>query len=731
MLIVVCELGIEEDDQGIHRLRVVDQIGGPQTLLPQVCTFQKADTPERLDRFLARVRAYGPFMEANIGILREGLETGLTAPRIVAERTIAQLERLLAIPIEQAVVPSMAQVASEADRERVREVVRDVVYPADASFLAALRDEYFAATRVDPGLWSAPAGDVLYRTQIRGGTTLDLDPTEVHRIGLDELESIEAERRTIARAAGFGDDTTAYRRAIEAEPRNHAQTPEELLERAREDIERGLAAAPRYFGRLPRAALDVKAVERFKEKDAPFAYYFPPSVDGSRPGTYYANTYDLPSRTYMKLATTTYHEAVPGHHFQIALEMENPDSDDVPAAWLEAGGRRLRRGLGRVRRAAGRRDGTLPRRGRAVRDARRAGVARRPARRRYGPPRPALVAPAVDRRPAGGGHLVDRCGDRDGPVHRLARPGPDLQDRAARDRATSPRALRPRRVAVRPPGLPRPGPRSRLGAARDARPRAAELGRRAGLKGGASKHRGVAFRPSRSAPYPPCPHARAIEEEKCPTPARVGSGFIVALAGAATILASTALPAAAANKSGFKTKQAAMLDAAHASVDKVVPLITVGERRPGGYRFEAIPDGISFRTRGNGRVDVYINHETSLVPFPYTAYAAANPGATPPTPERFPTKDNSQNDFDNSQLSRLVLNRKSKGILEREAGHPERRELPAVLLELHGDRQGRLRPPDPLHGRGGHRRRQPRRCCVAGDAGLRQQSRAGRPRGRI
>ena len=325
MLIVVCELGIEEDDQGIHRLRVVDQIGGPQTLLPQVCTFQKADTPERLERFLARLRAYGPFVEANVGILREGRETGLTAPRIVAERTIAQLERLLAIPIEQAVVPSMAQVASEADRERVREVVRDVVYPADASFLAALRDEYFAATRVDPGLWSAPGGDVLYRTQIRGGTTLDLDPTEVHQIGLDELETIEAERRTIARAAGFGDDTTAYRRAIEADPRNHPQTPEELLERAREDIERGLAAAPLYFGRRPRAALDVKAVEPFKEKDAPFAYYFPPSVDGSRPGTYYANTYDLPSRTYMKLATTTYHEAVPGHHFQIALEMENPD----------------------------------------------------------------------------------------------------------------------------------------------------------------------------------------------------------------------------------------------------------------------------------------------------------------------------------------------------------------------------------------------------------------------
>jgi uncharacterized protein (DUF885 family) len=86
-----------------------------------------------------------------------------------------------------------------------------------------------------------------------------------------------------------------------------------------------MEVAPGYFGRLPRAGCDVKAVEEFKEKDAPFAYYFPPSTDGSRPGIYYANGYDLPSRKFSKLASTTFHEAVPGHHFQITLEMENPN----------------------------------------------------------------------------------------------------------------------------------------------------------------------------------------------------------------------------------------------------------------------------------------------------------------------------------------------------------------------------------------------------------------------
>jgi uncharacterized protein (DUF885 family) len=324
MLKVIAELQIEEDDQALHQLRVVDQMGGPQQLLPQLTQFQPADTPERLDAFIVRLHAYPAFMAANAQLLRDGQASGLTAPRIVAERTIAQIERMLEVPIESAIVPSMVQVASDADRERVRDVVRDVVYPADLAFLDVLRGEYLAATRTDPGLWSAPNGEQLYRTAIRSWTTLDLDPEEVHRTGLAELESIEAERRVISAAAGFGDDTAAYRAALDADDANTPATKDELVDRATEDIERAMAMAPRFFGVLPQAPLDVRPVEEYKEKDAPFAYYYPPAPDGSRPGIYYANGYDLPSRKYTKLATTTYHEAAPGHHFQITLEMENP-----------------------------------------------------------------------------------------------------------------------------------------------------------------------------------------------------------------------------------------------------------------------------------------------------------------------------------------------------------------------------------------------------------------------
>ncbi|HEX7474120.1 MAG TPA: DUF885 domain-containing protein [Candidatus Limnocylindrales bacterium] len=325
MIRVVCDLGIEEHDQRIDVLRVVDQMGGPQTLLPALVQFQKADTPERMEKFEGRLHAYPAFMGACADLLRDGLASGLTAPRIVAERTIAQIERLLEIPVDESPVVGAVQVASDADRERIRDIVRDVVRPADAAFLDALRGPYLAASRTDPGIWSAPNGETLYRTAIRAWTTLEMDPREIHRIGLEEIESIEAERRAIAKREGFGDDSVAYRASLDADAANTPQTKDEMLARASEDIDRAMAIAPRYFGVLPRAGIEVRPVEEFKEADAPFAYYYPPSTDGSRPGIYYANGFDLPSRKYSKLATTTYHEAVPGHHFQISLEMENPN----------------------------------------------------------------------------------------------------------------------------------------------------------------------------------------------------------------------------------------------------------------------------------------------------------------------------------------------------------------------------------------------------------------------
>lgn len=320
---VIGTIQLTELDQRMDTMRVVDQMGGPQQLLPQLTQFQTADTPERLDLFMARLHAYPKYIADNIELLHEARESGLTAPRIVAERTIAQLERMLAIPIDEAVVPSLITVARDEDREAIRAVIRDVVQPADAAFLDAIRGEYLAATRPENGLWSAPDGETLYRTQMLRWTTLELDPRTVHTTGLDQLESIEEERRAVSRKAGFGDDTVAYRASLAADAANQAVSQAHLIARATDDIERAFELAPAMFRRAPVSQCRVIPVEGYKERDAPFAYYYPPSADTTRPGTYYVNTFDLPSRTFSRLAATTYHEAIPGHHFQISLESEN------------------------------------------------------------------------------------------------------------------------------------------------------------------------------------------------------------------------------------------------------------------------------------------------------------------------------------------------------------------------------------------------------------------------
>ncbi len=321
---IISETISEADDLGFHEIREVDQIDNPMTGLAQLAQFQRADTPERLEKWLARLHAYGPTVDARIQVMRDGVASGRTPARIVAERLIDQLRPTAALTAEEAVPTVMSRVASDADRARVADVVRDVVLPADRRYLEVLEREVLPASRAVPGLVSAPNGDVLYRHAIRSWTSLDMEPADVHQVGLDELAMIDEERREIARAEGHGDDVAAYRLALATDLANQAPTQAALVARATEDIARAAAVAPTMFGRLPRAGCEVRPVEAFKEQNAPFAYYFPPAIDGSRGGTYYVNTYDLPSRTYSKLASTTYHEAIPGHHFQITLEMEHP-----------------------------------------------------------------------------------------------------------------------------------------------------------------------------------------------------------------------------------------------------------------------------------------------------------------------------------------------------------------------------------------------------------------------
>ncbi|HYV02774.1 MAG TPA: DUF885 domain-containing protein [Actinomycetota bacterium] len=307
----------------VDRFQAVTHLFGPGNLLAVLGSLQRADTAERAEKYTARVATFPSYLEEVGKVAMEGAQLGQTQPAIVVDRAIAQVERLLHLPPESSPGIEPAKDASDADRERVVEVLRERVWPAYARYVQTLR-EYRRSARDSVGLLDLPNGDEIYAAQIKGFTTLSLDPREVHRIGLEQLEQIQEERQEIADHLGYSDAPTAIAER-NASGKNTAVSREELVRLAEEQVQRSWNAAPAFFGRLPRANCMVKPVEEFREKDVPMAFYYPQSEDGSRPGIYYINAGDLPDRPLHLLAGVTYHEANPGHHFQISIDMEFSD----------------------------------------------------------------------------------------------------------------------------------------------------------------------------------------------------------------------------------------------------------------------------------------------------------------------------------------------------------------------------------------------------------------------
>ena len=320
MLILVASTHLEALEQKQYQL-AINHIFGTQTMPVRIAQYQIAETPEGLERLLTRFGAYPAAVEQEIETLREGMADGRTGAAIPVRKEIEQIERMLELAPEAFPAVGMAHVADDAARDRVRAAVEMEIYPALQRLRDFLADEYEAQARPEPGISSTPGGEEAYRLGIRMNTTIDTTPDEVHRFGMEDLGHIEAEKDEIARRAGYR-DRVAYAKALSEDPANHTSSRERIVELASEQTARAFATAPRYFGRLPTADCEVKAVEEYREREVPPAFYMPPSIDGSRPGQYYLNTYQPEQRDLHKIASITFHEATPGHHFQLAIEME-------------------------------------------------------------------------------------------------------------------------------------------------------------------------------------------------------------------------------------------------------------------------------------------------------------------------------------------------------------------------------------------------------------------------
>ncbi|HMJ79239.1 MAG TPA: DUF885 domain-containing protein, partial [Iamia sp.] len=322
-------------DHRIAELRY-DQMGGLAAELLTDAPQINAPEPQNALDLVERQHKVGALVDGAIARFRAGLEAGRTPPRIVVERALHQLDGYLASPLDTDPFAAFAGPEGWEGEARWRTALRtaaeEVVRPAFARYAAVLRDELLPCARGDDeaGLGALADGDELYRFLIRSNTGLDLDPADVHQIGLDEVAVLD-EQVVALGAQMFGVRTLpeVFER-LRTDPalRYDPSRPEEPLEDARRCVEAATAVMGGWFGRLPVSACEVKAVPEMLAADGPGAYYFPPAADGSRPGTYFVNTHDAGERNRFDTASTAFHEAIPGHHLQLAIATE---LDDLPA----------------------------------------------------------------------------------------------------------------------------------------------------------------------------------------------------------------------------------------------------------------------------------------------------------------------------------------------------------------------------------------------------------------
>lgn len=301
----------------------VNQMFGWQVSLPRLAQVQPVGSDDLRAQTLTRWRGLAKVIDTETANLREGLRLGYTAPRVNVQRVIQQMEELVAMPPAQSpfAVP-MQKDSTPAFRQEFEQVMANDVYPAMRRYRDFLVNEYLPASREAVGIVGNPAGQDCYRAAVRSFTTLDVPAQEIHQIGLREMEKIQAEMRTIAQRSFNTTDVPGLLEAFRTDPKYLFRTREEIVAYASAAIERGRAAMPRWFGRLPKSDVVIEPYLEFEEKSAPGASYETPSEDGSRPGKYRINTYKPEEQTRVGVESTAFHESIPGHHLQLALAQE-------------------------------------------------------------------------------------------------------------------------------------------------------------------------------------------------------------------------------------------------------------------------------------------------------------------------------------------------------------------------------------------------------------------------
>lgn len=330
---------LQPDIRALTTVRPFNHFGGLHVELPALLTSGGAlryESEADYKRNLAILRAIPAVLDNSVLRFRQGMASGVTEPQRTVEIMIAQLDSLLEQPIEKSAflspalsfpdsVPAARQPEITAAFENA---VRSEVLPAYRRLRTFLADEYLPAARASTGLSAMKGGAGLYRMLIERHTTVRLDPEAVHQLGLSEVARIQSEMDAVRRKLGDAGTLTAFFDKIRTDPRFHPRTASELAEGFAATARKVDALAPTYFKRIPRTPLQIQAYPDYRGRYEAGGSYNQGSADGRRPGIFFFNTFDLPSRFTSGIATLYLHEGAPGHHFQVSLAQENASLPD-------------------------------------------------------------------------------------------------------------------------------------------------------------------------------------------------------------------------------------------------------------------------------------------------------------------------------------------------------------------------------------------------------------------
>ncbi|RCU49412.1 DUF885 domain-containing protein [Corallincola holothuriorum] len=286
--------------------------------------------------FMARMAGFELWVDDVIVRMREGAESRVVLPKILVERMLEQISSQLVTDIDTSTfVQPLKQLPSSLSEEQqqqlqadYRKAISELVIPSFTKLYRFLNDEYLMLARGSDGMWDLPNGATWYQHLANRHTTTEMPVEKIHHIGLGEVARIRNEMEAVRQRVGFTGDLSAFLQHLASDPSYFFSDKSQLIAGYSGLKAQINAVLPAYFDVMPKTDYEVRPVEAFREQSAAGASYEPGSPDGSRPGVFYINTYNLQAQPKWGMTTLSLHEAAPGHHFQITIQQE---LDDLPA----------------------------------------------------------------------------------------------------------------------------------------------------------------------------------------------------------------------------------------------------------------------------------------------------------------------------------------------------------------------------------------------------------------